>query len=83
MNGATSTAQAQCAPTLPSVWLTATEAAQYLRVSPRTIVEWAREGKIKGHVLSGLQRHTWRFRTEELDAILESPAVLPTERSIN
>jgi excisionase family DNA binding protein len=83
MNGAATTAPAQCAPVLPVVWLTAAEAAQYLRVSPRTIVEWARAGKIRGHVLSGLQRHTWRFRTIDLDATMESPAVLQTERRPN
>jgi excisionase family DNA binding protein len=66
-----------------SEWLTAAEAAQYLKISPRTVVEWARTGKIKGHVLSGAQRHTWRFRTEELDAMLKSPAVLPTEGRVN
>jgi excisionase family DNA binding protein len=83
MSTAQATQSAQCAPVLPTTWLTSNEAAQYLRVSPRTIVEWAREGKIKGHVLSGAQRHTWRFRTTELDAMLESPAVLPPEGRIN
>lgn len=80
---AQATQSSQCAPVLPSVWLTASEAAAYLKVSPRTVSEWAREGKIKGHVLSGVQRHTWRFRTSELDAMLESPAVLPSEGRTN
>lgn len=57
-------------------WMTSKEAAQYLKVSPRTIVEWARAGKILGHVLSGVERHVWRFRPDELDAKLNSPAVL-------
>lgn len=84
MNTAQTTQHVQCAPFLPIQWLTANEAAAYLRISPRTVIEWAREGKITGHVLSGAQRHTWRFRTEELDAILEPPAVLLTKgRVIN
>jgi excisionase family DNA binding protein len=66
------------------MWLTSNEVAQYLKVSPRTIVEWAREGKIKGHVLSGTQRHTWRFRTDELDdAMMASPVVLDEGRKPN
>jgi excisionase family DNA binding protein len=51
-----------------SQWLTSNEAARYLRVAPRTLLEWARQGKVKGHVLSGIQRQTWRFRQADLDA---------------
>jgi len=51
-------------------WLTAREAAAYLRVKPRTIVAWAKQGKVPGHRLSGSQRITWRFRREDLDAML-------------
>jgi excisionase family DNA binding protein len=72
-------APVQLAPVSP--WLTAKEAAQYLKVSPRTIVEWARSGKVIGHTLSGFERHVWRFRIDELDAILCSPAVPEKERA--
>jgi excisionase family DNA binding protein len=58
-----------------SVWLTALEAAQYLRVEPRTLLMWARQGKVKGYVLSGTKRVTWRFRTEDLDATMSPPSV--------
>jgi len=58
-----------------SVWLTALEAAQYLRVEPRTLLMWARQGKVKGYVLSGTRRVTWRFRTEDLDATMSPPSV--------
>ena len=58
-----------------SVWLTALEAAQYLRVEPRTLLMWARQGKVKGYVLSGTQRVTWRFRAEDLDATMSPPSV--------
>jgi excisionase family DNA binding protein len=58
-----------------AVWLTALEAAQYLRVEPRTLLMWARKGKVKGYVLSGTQRVTWRFRAEDLDATMSPPSV--------
>jgi excisionase family DNA binding protein len=55
-------------------WLTATEAAQYLRVKPRTILSWAKRGTIPAHRLSGCKRITWRFRREDLDAMLNPPS---------
>jgi len=57
-------------------WLTAEEAADYLRVKPRTILMWARTGQVKGYVLSGTKRRSWRFRQVDLDANLGSPSVL-------
>ena len=57
------------------VWLTAREAAQYLSVEPRTVLLWARQGKLKGFKLSGTKRHVWRFRHCELDAMLTGPSV--------
>jgi excisionase family DNA binding protein len=59
-------------------WLTATEAANYLRVKPRTLLAWARQGHVKGHILSGTRRVTWRFLRSDLDATLRAPAVLLT-----
>jgi excisionase family DNA binding protein len=52
----------------PTIWLTAREAATYLKVAHRTLLAWVRLGKVKGHVLSGTQRQTWRFRQADLDA---------------
>ena len=71
-------------------WLTANEAAQYLKVEPRTLLLWARQAKVKGYVLSGTKRHLWRFRQGDLDAALigtdvlgsESPAVLSEKERI-
>ena len=64
---------------LTTDWLTAAEAAHYLRVKVRTILLWARQGKVKGFALSGTTRKLWRFRKSDLDAaLLESP-VLPSE----
>jgi excisionase family DNA binding protein len=51
-------------------WLTANEAATYLKISPRTLLLWARQGKIPAHRLSGVQRCVWRFLKCELDAML-------------
>jgi len=65
-----------------SVWLTATEAAAYLKIEPRTLLKWARQGRVKGHVLSGTERITWRFRTEDLDATMSPPSVALTKRRI-
>jgi len=57
-----------------SPWLTANEAGHYLKVSPRTVIRWAREGRIKGHRLSGHRRITWRFLQSDLDAMLSMPS---------
>ena len=58
-----------------SPWLTAAEAAHYLNVEPRTLLLWAREGKVKGFALSGTKRHVWRFRRIDLDGMLSGPSV--------
>jgi excisionase family DNA binding protein len=63
-------------------WLTATEAAMYLRIKPRTILLWARQGHIRGYRLSGTRRVTWRFLRTDLDATLTSPSVVLTKRRI-
>ncbi|MGO9086775.1 MAG: helix-turn-helix domain-containing protein [Candidatus Sulfotelmatobacter sp.] len=64
--------------TQASEWLTASEAAQYLKVKERTLLLWVRQGKLQAFALSGVKRHVWRFRKQDLDAaLLESP-VLPS-----
>ena len=55
-----------------SEWLTSNEAAQYLKVKPRTLQQWARERKVPAHRLSGVERCVWRFLRPELDAMLGS-----------
>lgn len=72
----------------PSEWLTAMEAAAYLKVKVRTLLLWVRQGKVKGFALSGTKRRVWRFRQADLDATLmesavlrsQSPSVRPAER---
>ena len=53
-----------------SDWLTVAEAAAYLKVKPRSLLLWVRQGKIMGYALSGTKRRVWRFRAEDLDAAL-------------
>jgi excisionase family DNA binding protein len=56
-------------------WLTAAEAAAHLKVAHRTILDWAKTGRIPAHRLSGTARCTWRFRADELDdAIMAAPS---------
>jgi excisionase family DNA binding protein len=59
-----------------SEWLTADEAALYLRVKTRSLLRWVRLGNVKAYMLSGTRRHVWRFRKEDLDsALLAKPVV--------
>ena len=59
-----------------SVWLTADEAAEYLKVKTRTLLLWVRQGKVKACALSGTKRHVWRFRRADLDAACVETPVL-------
>lgn len=62
-----------------SKWLTASEAAQYLKVKPRTLLQWARERRIPAHRLSGIRRCVWRFLMPELDAMLGLSSAVSAE----
>jgi excisionase family DNA binding protein len=70
-------------------WLTAAEAAAYLKVKTRSLLLWVRQGKVQAYALSGIRRRVWRFRQQDLDDALlakpvitsQSPAVL-TERKV-
>jgi excisionase family DNA binding protein len=57
-------------------WLTAAEAATYLRIKPRTLLHWVRTGKVRGFALSGTERRIWRFLIADLDAALLKETVL-------
>ncbi len=61
-----------------SDWLTAAEAATYLKVKPRSLLLWVRQGKVRAYVLSGTKRRIWRFRKEDLDSFLLAGAVIPS-----
>jgi excisionase family DNA binding protein len=64
--------------TMQSEWLTVSEAGNYLKVKPRTLLLWARQGRVKAFALSGTQRRIWRFRRQDLDAALLESSVLPS-----
>ncbi len=57
-------------------WMTANEAAAYLKVKPRSLLLWVRQGQIKAYALSGTRRRVWRFRREDLDSTLLSKPVV-------
>jgi len=64
-------------------WLEAKEGAAYLKVKPRTLLLWTRQGKIKGYALSGAKRRRWRYRREDLDAaLIGRPVVLSEAPSV-
>jgi excisionase family DNA binding protein len=68
-------------------WLTSAEAArylavQYLKIGRRTLLQWVRQRKVRAYILSGTQRHVWRFKTSDLDAMYSVPAVLSRDRRI-
>jgi len=65
---------------MQSEWLTAEEAAKYLKVKSRTLLLWVRQGKVKAFALSGIQRRVWRFRRHELDAMLLTSSAVSAER---
>jgi excisionase family DNA binding protein len=60
-------------------WLTATEAAAYLKVKPRTLLQWVRQGQIRGYKLSGTVRHVWRFQQSDLDATITASSAGPAD----
>ena len=52
-------------------WLSTYEAAKRVGVHPKTLLLWAREGRITAAVTPGGHR---RFRVSELDALLKREA---------
>jgi len=53
-------------------FVTATEIAKYLSISPRTVAKMAREGRLPAHRISGSKRKTWRFLVSEVAAFVAS-----------
>lgn len=62
-------------------WLTTAEAAEYLKVRPRTLLMWVRRGAIKAYALSGTKRRVWRFLRSDLDNALLGNPVLQSDSS--
>lgn len=65
---------------MESPWFSSEEAALYLKIDRRTLLEWARQGKVKGYKLCGVIRHVWRFRQSDLDAMLCSSSADSAEK---
>jgi excisionase family DNA binding protein len=63
-------------------WMTAGEAAEYLKIKPRTLLLLVRQGKLPAFALSGTKRRVWRFRSEDLDTALLSRPVLTLDGSL-
>jgi excisionase family DNA binding protein len=61
-------------------WLTAAEAAAYLKVKTRTIHQWVKDGKLVAYPLSGSVRHVWRFLQSDIDAMLLASSVPCSQR---
>jgi len=59
-------------------WITTKEAAAYLKIKPRTLLSWVRQGRIRGFPLSGIKRRVWRFQLQDLDAAVmqQSPTMV-------
>jgi excisionase family DNA binding protein len=55
-------------PPLGETLLTLADAAQLLRLSPRTVREYVKRGEIRGKLIG----KRWRFRRADLDAFFES-----------
>lgn len=53
-------------------WMTVSEAAEYLRVKPRSLLLWVRQGTIPAYALSGTKRRVWRFLQSDLDTTLKA-----------
>lgn len=63
-------------------WLTSTEAALYLKIDRRTLLQYARQGKVQAYILSGTQRHVLRFKISDLDAMLTVSPTLSSDEKV-
>jgi excisionase family DNA binding protein len=55
------------APAIGERLLTLREAAEVLRLNPRTVREYVSRGELEGRIIGG----RWRFRSVDLDAFFE------------
>ena len=56
------------APAIGDGLLTLHEAAEVLRLSPRTLREYVKRGELEGRIIGG----QWRFRRADLDSFVEN-----------
>ncbi len=69
----------ESAEVVKSDWLTASEAAEYLKVKTRSLLRWVRQGNLPAYALSGMKRRRWRFRKQDLDSALLASPVIPSK----
>ncbi len=60
-------------------FLTREEVATYLRVHPRTIERWLRNGDLKGYKLGKSKTSLWRIPENEVSKFLEKHASTKTK----
>ena len=60
--------KADAAPPIGEKLLTLREAAEVLRLNPRTVRDYVQRGEIEGRIIGG----RWRFRRADLDAFFEN-----------
>jgi len=60
--------QKNAVPPIGDRLLTLREAAEVLRLNPRTVREYVNRGEIEGRIICG----RWRFRRADLDAFFEN-----------
>jgi excisionase family DNA binding protein len=53
-------------------YLDARQAADYLRISAKKLLQLARSHKVPAYGLGGARRKMWRFRRSELDSWMQS-----------
>jgi excisionase family DNA binding protein len=71
----------QTEPHIPvSPWMTTAEAAAYLKIKPRTLLIWVRQGQVRAYALSGTERRIWRFLRTDLDTMLAHSQCAAKER---
>jgi hypothetical protein len=56
---------------IPEPFVDVEKAAEFLSITKRELLAYARAGKLPGHPLPGRQRKTWRFRLSELAACMQ------------
>jgi excisionase family DNA binding protein len=57
-----------------SPWYTRAEAAQYLRVDPKTLDRWRRENRVTSRKIDGIQ--SVRYHRDDLDACVTTTVVV-------
>jgi excisionase family DNA binding protein len=65
-----------------SIYLNSREAAAYLHVNHRTLLEWTRRGELPGIPLGGGKRNTWLFSKPALDEALCAKMAMNRSRLI-